>query len=67
MKSLPKIVRAPLYQLYVETRSGTPLAIGPKAPAEFLEPLLVHINGTISAGKEREWSNPTLVPTTSLL
>ena len=52
-----------LYQIVVEVRGQKkPLAVCPTMPKEFCEAILVEINAQISLGKERVWSNPTLIP-----
>ncbi len=59
-----------LFQIHVEKKStlGGPvefIAFGPAAPREFLDRLLVAINGQIALGNEKLIRNPHIVPVRS--
>ena len=59
-----------LFQIYVEkksTRAGPMEVIpfGPAAPREFLDQLIVAINGQIALGNEKLICNPHIVPVKS--
>lgn len=49
------------YQIFVETKTRDLLAIGPKAPEDFLRPLCRAIEEQIARGNEKDWSNPHIV------
>lgn len=55
-----------LFQLWVDTPKG-PLRILPKAPKEFLEPMLAAINRMIIDGREATWREPRLLPAEATL
>lgn len=65
VRPMPRDGKAPevdLYQLWVETKTGRTLAVGPRAPRPFLEMMLTAMNAQIALGKEQSWSNPHLMP-----
>ena len=53
--------RDALHQVFVETRKGRVLAIGPKTGRQPCEMLVVAINKAIIDGTETLWSNPHIV------
>jgi len=64
-RPMPKPVRKPvprMHQIFVEQPGGAMLAIGPKAAAEFLEPLLLNINRLVSLGQASGWGTAHLLP-----
>lgn len=55
----------PLYQLFVErTADGRPEAVSPKMDHGTISDLCAEVNRQIIAGRERQWSNPTVVQVT---
>lgn len=51
-----------LYQIVVEVRGRKePLAVCPKMPQQYCEAVLTAMNAQISLGREKVWSNPTIV------
>ncbi len=57
---LPSEIHA-LYQVFVETRSGRMLAVGPKLTAAAAEQFAAAIRVQIIHGKEKRWSNPSVL------
>jgi hypothetical protein len=52
-----------LYQIVVDVRGAKePLAVCPKMPKQYCEMVLFEINKMICLGKERLWSNPSIIP-----
>lgn len=64
-RAMPKPMRQPrpsLWQIFVkDARTGTRIAVGPKAPKEFSEALIERLNLNIVVGIEKQWSDPELV------
>lgn len=58
---------ADLFQIWAETAKGTPVRLGPKAPKDFLEPLLVVMNAMSATGRADWCVNPHLLPAESVL
>lgn len=54
-----------LYQVHVETLEGTVIPVGPRMLKEYAEGLLMAINGAVSAGREKSWSNAHLARATT--
>ena len=51
-----------LFQVHVELRNGQMLAVGPKMPEKFANVFREAILVQIIHGKEKSWSNPTVLP-----
>lgn len=56
----------PLFQVCVEDRKGNLLRVGPQWTRDAAEQLCVAIGKQIIEGKEKVWSNPHVVPVTTL-
>ena len=55
----------PLYQLFVErVEDGRPQAVFPAMDHGTVSTLCAEVNKQISLGRERHWSNPTVVKVT---
>lgn len=50
-----------LWQIHVRMLDGRVMPFGPRGQKEFLEPLLTQMNGMLSLGKEKRFSDPHLV------
>lgn len=56
-----------LYQVNVELRDGTMLAVGPQMMGGACEMLAKSIREQIARGREKRWSNPQVVPILNIL
>lgn len=63
MKSTSSPLKQPLYQVVVErTSDGEPIRVGPAMLKEATDQFAETIRAQIALGREKEWSNPHVVP-----